>query len=201
MLARASWEWRKEIACKGKGSKAAKAAAVEALLSLLRDDAELWALFEEDWADPQRCVCVRIPACEWERGRQKERAREKIVCVRVRACVCVVSEHERGGRWGNADFPLEEWVLFAMKKRGAVILLGASRLAHGRYSVIMQPFLLSPAINTCDIMVALHRAGDDVAFDDAIRAAHPFPLLEVSAHTFLSGTVRLCTTFLHCACC
>lgn len=43
----------------------------------------------------------------------------------------------------------------------------------------MQPFLISPAINTCDIMVAFNRAADEVAFDDAIRAAHPFPVLEV----------------------
>lgn len=60
VLARASWEWRKEIACKGKGRTDAKLAAVETTVSLLRANAELWSIFGEEWTDPQRCVNVRV---------------------------------------------------------------------------------------------------------------------------------------------
>lgn len=63
VLARASWEWRKEIACKGKGRADAKWAAVETTISLLRADAELWNVFGEEWMDPRRCVCVHIFFC------------------------------------------------------------------------------------------------------------------------------------------
>ena len=84
VLARASWEWRKEIACKGKGCKDAKAAAVEATLSLLRADAELWDLFEEDWADPRRCV-LHTRACPRSRARVGVRECHRgLKCVRVR---------------------------------------------------------------------------------------------------------------------
>jgi len=100
VIAAASWEWRKEIACKGKGIMATKLAAIDAVVSLVRRDAEMWDLFEDEWVDPER------------------------------------------------------------------------------YSLLVQPFLISPAINTCDIMVALESAGKDVNLDDAIRRAHPFPILE-----------------------
>jgi hypothetical protein len=50
--------------------------------------------------------------------------------------------------------------------------------AISRYSLLLQPFLISPAINTCDIMVGIHRAGKSVSLDDAVRRAHPFPILE-----------------------
>lgn len=93
-----SWEWRMEIAVRGRASAEVKAAAVEALLTLLRDS-ELWSLHEEKWALPRY------------------------------------------------------------------------------YSLLMQPFLLSPAINMGDIAVAMH-ANPSLSPEDAIRRNHPFPILE-----------------------
>jgi hypothetical protein len=45
------------------------------------------------------------------------------------------------------------------------------------WSLLMQPFLLSPAINLGDICVALKRF-PDLKPEAAIRRAHPFPILE-----------------------
>jgi hypothetical protein len=54
VLAEASWEWRKEIACKGKGRLQSKQAAVTTIVALIRSEPELWSLFGEEWADPER---------------------------------------------------------------------------------------------------------------------------------------------------
>jgi uncharacterized membrane protein len=45
------------------------------------------------------------------------------------------------------------------------------------YSVVLQPFLISPAINVSDVAVTLH-AHPDWTIDRALRMAHPFPVLE-----------------------
>jgi len=45
------------------------------------------------------------------------------------------------------------------------------------YSLLMQPFLLSPAINMGDIAVAIH-AQPSLSAEEAIRRSHPFPILE-----------------------
>lgn len=100
LVAQASWEWRREIACKGHGDLGLKKAAVNAIVRLIQDSDRLGELFGEGWCDPER------------------------------------------------------------------------------YSLIAQPLLLSPAINTCDIMVAVARGGRDCTLVDAIRALHPFPIFE-----------------------
>ena len=45
------------------------------------------------------------------------------------------------------------------------------------YSLIMQPFLVSPAINVGDIAVAM-KAHPDLALEPAMRRMHPFPIFE-----------------------
>ena len=45
------------------------------------------------------------------------------------------------------------------------------------YSLIMQPFLISPAINVGDVAVALKRR-PGARLEDAMRDAHPFPIFE-----------------------
>ena len=45
------------------------------------------------------------------------------------------------------------------------------------YSLVMQPFLLSPAINLGDVAVAMH-SNPTMTPEQAMRAAHPFPILE-----------------------
>lgn len=54
VLAEASWEWRKEIAFKGKARVSLKISAVDTVVVLLRQDPELWALFGEEWTEPER---------------------------------------------------------------------------------------------------------------------------------------------------
>jgi hypothetical protein len=95
----ASWEWRKEIAVRGKADAAVKAAAIQRVVALLRAAPRLWALFGERWATPRY------------------------------------------------------------------------------YSLILQPFLISPCINVGDIAVTL-AAQPALGLEDAIRAAHPFPIFE-----------------------
>lgn len=45
------------------------------------------------------------------------------------------------------------------------------------YSLLMQPFIISPAINVGDIMSAVYLL-PDLSLEDAIRRLHPFPILE-----------------------
>ena len=45
------------------------------------------------------------------------------------------------------------------------------------YSLVMQPFLISPAINVGDVAVALKRRPGS-RLEDAMRDAHPFPIFE-----------------------
>jgi hypothetical protein len=95
----ASWEWRKEIAVRGKADAAVKAAAIARVIALLRATPKLWALFGEKWTTPRY------------------------------------------------------------------------------YSLILQPFLISPCINAGDIAVTL-ASQPTLSLEDAIRAAHPFPIFE-----------------------
>ena len=73
-----------------------------------------------------------------------------------------------------------------------------------RYSLILQPFLVSPIINVQDVLCAAHlhpaaAAGAGAAaapadvLDAALRAAHPFPILErwVDADVIVGGRVRV----------
>jgi len=109
VLVDASWEWRKEIAVRGKADMATKEAAVAVVLCLLRADAKkLWPLFGERWCEPRY------------------------------------------------------------------------------YSLILQPFLLSPCINVGDIAVTL-RAQPKLSLDEAIRVAHPFPIFERFMRTDVKG--------------
>jgi hypothetical protein len=45
------------------------------------------------------------------------------------------------------------------------------------YSLILQPFIISPSINVSDIMVAI-KLQSNLSVEDAIRKMHPFPILE-----------------------
>jgi hypothetical protein len=49
----ASWQWRKEIAIRGKADMSVKLRAVQAMLDELRVCDHLWPLFGESWAQPQ----------------------------------------------------------------------------------------------------------------------------------------------------
>lgn len=46
------------------------------------------------------------------------------------------------------------------------------------YSLLMQPYLISPCINLSDIAVALAAAPPGASADQAVRLMHPFPILE-----------------------
>jgi hypothetical protein len=61
VLVDASWEWRKEIAVRGRADPAVKAAAVERVLALLRATPALWALFGERWAQPRYYSLIMQP--------------------------------------------------------------------------------------------------------------------------------------------
>jgi hypothetical protein len=99
-LVDSSWEWRKEIAVKGKGDMKAKMAAIDVLTSdLLPKCPLLWNLFGEKWREPRY------------------------------------------------------------------------------YSLILQPFFISPVINSGDIMVAFKRY-PDLEMEAAVRKMHPFPVFE-----------------------
>ena len=97
-LVRGSWEWRKEIAVRGKADPAVKSDAIGALLTLLRGS-EIWSVHGDKWALPRY------------------------------------------------------------------------------YSLLMQPFLLSPAINIGDIAVTFQQH-PTLSAEDAMRVSHPFPILE-----------------------
>lgn len=100
VLVAASWEWRREIALRGRADPEVKREAVRVLVEeLLPACPRLWALF--------------------------------------------------GERWRRPEF----------------------------YSVIMQPFIISPCINVGDIAVAL-QTHPTLSAEDAIRRMHPFPILE-----------------------
>lgn len=46
------------------------------------------------------------------------------------------------------------------------------------YSLLMQPFIISPCINLSDIAVALASAPAGASADHAVRLMHPFPIFE-----------------------
>ena len=94
----ASWEWRKEIAVKGKGDSQIKYKTVEWLVDLI-NQSEYYHLFDEEWSNPE----------------------------------C--------------------------------------------YSIIMQPFILSPMINVSDIAVSAYRH-PEMSIYELIHYYHPFPIME-----------------------
>jgi len=101
VIANASWEWRKEIAVRGKADVNTKNSAVRVFLEeLLPRNVRLFELF--------------------------------------------------GTKWQQSEF----------------------------YSLIMQPFLISPAINTGDICIAVKLHEDVSTLEKAIRLMHPFPIFE-----------------------
>jgi len=100
-LVLASWEWRKEIAVRGKGNEAAKEAAIRILVDrLLPSSPLLWKLHGPKWREPRY------------------------------------------------------------------------------FSLILQPFLISPTINTGDIMCASKMCPPGATFDQVLRSFHPFPIFE-----------------------
>ena len=116
VLVEASWEWRKQIAVRGRANDGIKRQAIALLVDdLLPSRRALWELFADEWQQPRR------------------------------------------------------------------------------YSVIMQPVLLSPAINAGDIAVALQRAGVKLSLENAVRSAHPFPILEraVTTDVVVDGKVAV----------
>jgi hypothetical protein len=46
------------------------------------------------------------------------------------------------------------------------------------YSLLLQPFLMSPSINASDFAVALKAAPAGTSVEEVLRRAHPFPILE-----------------------
>ena len=114
-LVAASWEWRKEIAVRGKANAALKRKAVDVVVNdLLKGNPELWKLFGEKWHQPRY------------------------------------------------------------------------------YSLILQPFLVSPAINVGDIAVAM-KANRDLGLEAAMRRMHPFPIFErwVNKDVVVRGKTRV----------
>ena len=61
VLVDASWEWRKEIAVRGRADAAVKARAVAATISLIRGHAALWSLFGERWSTPRYYSLIMQP--------------------------------------------------------------------------------------------------------------------------------------------
>jgi hypothetical protein len=61
LLVHASWEWRKEIAVRGKGDAGVKAEAVATVLRLLRAHPKLWALHGEKWVLPRYHSLIMQP--------------------------------------------------------------------------------------------------------------------------------------------
>ncbi|KAJ1569858.1 hypothetical protein HK096_000107 [Nowakowskiella sp. JEL0078] len=57
-------------------------------------------------------------------------------------------------------------------------LFGEDWMKPEYFSLIMQPFLISPAINFSDVAVSLHEDDSNVSLLDTLRRAHPFPILE-----------------------
>jgi hypothetical protein len=105
VLVEASWEWRKEIAVRGRADPRTKRRAVDLVVNeLLARSPTLWSVFGERWREPRY------------------------------------------------------------------------------FSLIMQPFLISPAINVGDVAVALadeaRGRSAPAKLEDAMRAAHPFPIFE-----------------------
>ena len=99
----ASWEWRKEIAIKGRADIAVKEKTVKYFVSLLKEtnpNHNLWDLFGEKWNEPEY------------------------------------------------------------------------------YSLILQPFIISPSINVGDILVAVKLSPPGTSLEMAMRKYHPFPLFE-----------------------
>ena len=60
-LVAASWEWRKEIAVRGRANPALKREAVGVVLDLLRSTPKLWALHGEDWTQPRYYSLILQP--------------------------------------------------------------------------------------------------------------------------------------------
>jgi hypothetical protein len=56
-----SWEWRKEIACRGRGDPNAKQAAVDRIILLLRGSPFLWSIHGEKWTEPERYSLILQP--------------------------------------------------------------------------------------------------------------------------------------------
>lgn len=102
IFAMASWEWRKEIAMRGKADKKIQYQAVDVLIKDLLPNCErLWKLY--------------------------------------------------GDKWNQSEY----------------------------YSLILQPFLISPCINVTDIMTAVKMiSSGDMSMDTIMREMHPFPILE-----------------------
>ena len=61
LLVHASWEWRKEIAVRGKGDAGVKAEAVATVLRLLRAHPKLWALHSDKWVLPRYHSLIMQP--------------------------------------------------------------------------------------------------------------------------------------------
>ena len=62
ILVQASWEWRKEIAVRGKGNLEIKHAAIRVITEqLLPHTPHLWAMFGEKWKEPRYYSLVRVP--------------------------------------------------------------------------------------------------------------------------------------------
>lgn len=60
-LVAASWEWRKEIAVKGKACLEVKHEAISLVVELLRGSDRLWRLLGEEWAQPEGYSAVLQP--------------------------------------------------------------------------------------------------------------------------------------------
>lgn len=106
------------------------------------------------WNDATHGVLVQA-SWEWRRALAMRGAADE--AVKRRAIAVLVQQLLPGSRY---------WALF-----------GDEWQQPRHYSLIMQPWLLSPTINTGDIMVAV-ASHPHLSLEDAVRQAHPFPILE-----------------------
>ena len=60
-LIEATWEWRKEIAVRGKASASSKLQAVNIVVELLKSHPTLWALYGEKWREPRYYSLILQP--------------------------------------------------------------------------------------------------------------------------------------------
>ena len=155
-LVEGSWEWRKEI-------------AVILFFALYQLDRSVYAW---DW---RREIAVRGAAC----------SRHDFY----------VSIHSSIYKYPSIHSSIDLWIQVrgpACAQRKTAALQALMRLLEGSalwelhgekwrearyYSLVMQPFLLSPAINLGDVAVAMH-SNPTMTPEQAMRAAHPFPILE-----------------------
>jgi hypothetical protein len=108
-------------------------------------------LFEREYEDLEVLVAASY---EWRKEISLKGRADSL--IKQRAIDWIVSELSRSSRYSD----LHDW------------------REPRFYSLILQPFIISPSINLCDIAVSLQQQNGQRSFKRAIHENHPFPMLE-----------------------